>query len=56
VDPKAILAAVIMGITANQAIKNALYAASLDAGPLGTHVMSRKIPESVSEPTFNNEA
>jgi hypothetical protein len=55
-DPKAILAAAIVGITANRATKNALYAANLNAGSLNTHVMSKRIPESVSEPTFNSEA
>jgi hypothetical protein len=55
VDPKAILAAATVGITANRATKSALYAANLDADPSGTHVISRRIPESVSEFTFNSE-
>jgi hypothetical protein len=55
-DPKAIFAAAIVGITANRATKSALYAASLNAGSSGTHVMSKRIPKSDSEPTFNSEA
>jgi hypothetical protein len=56
VDPKATLAAAIVGITANRATKSALYAASLNVGPSGTYVMSKRVPESVSELTFNSEA
>jgi hypothetical protein len=56
VDPKATFAAATVGITANRATKSALYAANLDADLLSTHVMSRRIPESVFKLTFNSEA